>query len=210
MAGAHPGIHSARGSLGLILVVEDEPLVARALSRSILAAGWEVRSAASVQSSRVALKERFDGALVNLGLPDGSGFEVIDAARHRQRGVPILVLTGGGDTANINRAQRMGVEYACKPADAENVRCFLRRCETARRERLDDLVATVIARHGLTPAESRIVHAAVECATREAISEALGVSFNTVKTHVQAVLVRTGAASLEELVAPIRRVALRR
>jgi DNA-binding NarL/FixJ family response regulator len=184
--------------------------VARALCHWILAAGWEVRAAASVQSSRVALNERFDGAIVDLGLPDGSGFEVIDAARRRQRDVPIFVLTGGGDTASINRAQRMGVEYACKPADAENVRCFLRRCETASQKRLDDLVAAVIARHGLTPAESRIVRAAVECATREALSETLGLSFNTVKTQVHAVLARTGAASLEELVAPIRRVALRR
>jgi DNA-binding NarL/FixJ family response regulator len=210
MVWAHPGIHSTRGSPGLILVVEDESLVARALSHWVLAAGWRVRTVASVQSSRVALNERIDGALVDLGLPDGSGFEVIDAARRRQHDVPILVLTGGGDTASINRAQRMGVEYACKPADAENVRCFLRRCETASRRRLDDLVATVIARHRLTPAESRIVRAAVECATREALSETLGLSFNTIKTQVHAVLVRTGAASLEELVAPIRRVALRR
>jgi ActR/RegA family two-component response regulator len=135
------------GPLGLILLVEDEALVAGGLSRQISAAGWRVRAAATVQSSLFAQKEPIDGAIVDLGLPDGSGFDVIDALRSHRRDVPVLVLTGARDAASINRAQRMGVEYACKPDAAENLRLFLERCTTSSRKRDSERVAKVVARH---------------------------------------------------------------
>jgi DNA-binding response OmpR family regulator len=76
--------------LGLILVVEDEPLVARGISLQVLAAGWRFRAAATVQSSLSALDGSVDGAIVDLALPDGSGFDVISAARSLLCDIPML------------------------------------------------------------------------------------------------------------------------
>jgi CheY-like chemotaxis protein len=102
--------------------------------------------ASTVQSARAALTEYLDGALVDLRLPDGSGFNVIEAARSQRRDVPVLVLTGVGDSTSINRAQRMGVEYACKPVDAENVHCFLSRCSRSKQPETNEVVAEAAIR----------------------------------------------------------------
>jgi DNA-binding NarL/FixJ family response regulator len=145
---------------GLILVVEDERLVANGLSQQIRAVGWQVRVTATVQASLSVLDEPIDGAIVDLGLPDGSGFEVIEAARSRQRSVPVLILTSEHNTANINRAQRLGTEYACKPAEPENLLSFLDRCRASRKEDVG---------HGRMESSSR-VRASCEHETRDEAS----------------------------------------
>lgn len=197
-------------SLGYILIVEDEFGMSRVISQWVLAGGWSVRTACTVKASLTALREPIDGAIIDLGLPDGSGFDVIDAARSMQRDVPVLVVTGDHDPGTINRAQCLGVEYACKPADAASVTSFLNRCRTANPARLSKLVADLVARHGLTPAQARLVNAAVQSTTRKDLCDKLKVSRNTVKAHVHDILSRAASASLEELVAPIRAAAFRR
>jgi Bacterial regulatory proteins, luxR family len=51
-------------------------------------------------------------------------------------------------------------------------------------------------------------YAPVKCGTRAALSEQLGISPNTVKAHIHEIIARMGVSSLEEVVAPIRAVAL--
>jgi PAS domain S-box-containing protein len=75
---------------------------------------------------------------------------------------------------------------------------------------LDTLVEAFAARYNLPPAQCRIVHAAAESSVHEVICDRLDISKNTLKTQIRRILDRTGADSLEALVAPLRTAALRR
>jgi DNA-binding CsgD family transcriptional regulator len=76
--------------------------------------------------------------------------------------------------------------------------------------KVEDVVAHISTRHNLTPAQRRLIDAALESSSHETLSERLGISTNTIKTHVRHILARTGAESLEQLVSELRTAALRR
>ena len=76
-----------------ILVVDDEPGLAHALSITLRATGWEVTTAGDGASAiSAAASQTPDVVLLDLGLPDMSGLDVITAIRGWSR-VPIVVLS---------------------------------------------------------------------------------------------------------------------
>jgi two-component system KDP operon response regulator KdpE len=76
-----------------VLVVDDEPGLAHALAITLRASGWEVATASDGASAlRVAAAHTPDVLLLDLGLPDMSGIDVITAVRAWSR-VPIVVLS---------------------------------------------------------------------------------------------------------------------
>lgn len=92
-----------------LLVVEDDAATRRAVQQLVEAAGWTVITAASVVDGRRWLARRqFAGALVDLGLPDGDGFELVVEARQRWPQMPVLVLTSARAWASIEAALRGG------------------------------------------------------------------------------------------------------
>lgn len=185
-----------------VLVVADDGFVAHLLVQCVQKRGLRAHVETSVRASLGAL-DRPSAVIAELALPDGSGFDVVEAAR-----CPCLIVAGSTAPDHINRAQRLGVEYACKPAPLENIERFLER--VTRVPHSAALVADVGQRHHLTPAQSRLIAAAMESAAHDALAERLGVSPNTIKTQVRGILARTGAASLEALVSGLRAAALRR
>src|ERR1700722_4631937 len=84
----------ANRSFGTILIVEDDPHGVIALARVVLVQGFEIRTAATVQEALVALKDDPSGLIVDLGLPDGSGFDFVKAARKESPKMPVLIVTG--------------------------------------------------------------------------------------------------------------------
>lgn len=76
-----------------VLVVDDEPGLAHALAITLRASGWEVATAADGASAITTAASRApDVVLLDLGLPDMSGLDVITAIRGWSR-VPIVVLS---------------------------------------------------------------------------------------------------------------------
>ena len=68
-----------------ILLVEDEAAIVLPLRKLLERQGWAVTAAATVAEALEAMeREIFDAALVDLGLPDGSGEEVCCALRRRK------------------------------------------------------------------------------------------------------------------------------
>lgn len=198
-----------RAARGSVLVVDDEPLVASTFVRWVHARGWQALLATSVATATALLSEQLGGLILDVYLPDGSAFDIIEAAARFPELPPILVVTGAGDAQTVNRAQRLGCEYACKPDLRESVRAFLDRC--ARRPLgVDDVVAEIAKRHDLTPAQTVLVRAAIESSAHEAIAQKLDVTLNTVKKHIRGVLRKTHASSVEQLVSPLRSRLLRR
>ncbi len=84
-----------------LLVVEDEEAIRTPLAEALAGEGFAVEVAASAAAA-LETAERTDPHLVllDLMLPDGSGFDV--ARRLRERGpVPIIMLTARGDEATV-------------------------------------------------------------------------------------------------------------
>lgn len=77
-----------------VLVVEDEPTLCRVIARNLTAHGHEVTTASSVQTARHALEGReFDLMLLDIDLPDGTGWEVVRGLREEGRDLPFVVVS---------------------------------------------------------------------------------------------------------------------
>ncbi|MBI4410304.1 MAG: response regulator [Gemmatimonadetes bacterium] len=80
-----------------ILLIEDDPFLRDALRLLLEEAGYRVREAASVaQALELAAAEPPSLVILDLGLPDGPGLEVVRALRERPatQDVPVVALTG--------------------------------------------------------------------------------------------------------------------
>ena len=65
-----------------VLLVEDEEAIARPLETLLRAEGWAIETAATAARARELVSEQaYDAALIDLGLPDGSGYEICRAVR---------------------------------------------------------------------------------------------------------------------------------
>jgi len=99
-----------------VLVVDDEPAILRAVSTLLTGQGYRVETAETageVLDSRAY--RRSDLILLDLGLPDADGFEVIRAVREHS-GTPIIVLSVRGAEADKVRALTLGADdYLTKP-----------------------------------------------------------------------------------------------
>lgn len=99
-----------------IFLVEDDSGIARNLARLLRAEGFEVTHARTQAEAVGQLqKGRFDLALVDISLPDGSGFAVCTEIRQLQD-IPVIFLTASSDEASVVTGLNMGADdYITKP-----------------------------------------------------------------------------------------------
>ena len=99
-----------------VLVVEDDPALARALAINLRAQGWEVVTAADGRSAlQAAATAHPDVVLLDLGLPDLDGTEVIAGLRGWTK-VPIVVLSARQHGEDKVAALDLGADdYVTKP-----------------------------------------------------------------------------------------------
>jgi CheY-like chemotaxis protein len=100
-----------------ILVVEDHADSARALSRLLTGEGHTVRHAdgyaATMQLAHGG--DRFDLLLIDLGLPDGDGCDLLKEVRELHS-VPAIAITGHGMEPDVRRCRQAGFEdHVLKP-----------------------------------------------------------------------------------------------
>jgi two-component system response regulator RegX3 len=118
-----------------ILLVEDEESITAPLSEALEREGFEARVArTAAESLELAGEVGPDLVLLDLMLPDGSGFDVCRELRRTSR-VPIIMLTARGDEADRVVGLELGADdYVVKPFSAREVvariRAVLRRTET--------------------------------------------------------------------------------
>jgi two-component system KDP operon response regulator KdpE len=114
-------------SEGLVLVVDDEPQILRALQTNLRGAGYDVVTATSAQEAVSAAAMRSpDAVILDLVLPDESG---IDVARELRTwsAAPILVLSVVGDEAEKVAALDAGADdYVQKPFGIDELLARLR------------------------------------------------------------------------------------
>ena len=101
-----------------LLIVDDEPQIRRLLRNSLPPHGYDCIEAADAAAAMSAVtKLRPDIILLDLGLPDGDGFSVIEAIRKTAL-TPIVVLSARGDVEGKVKALELGADdYVTKPFD---------------------------------------------------------------------------------------------
>jgi DNA-binding response OmpR family regulator len=104
-----------------ILVVDDNPTIRKGLSVRLRANDYEVLFAEDAISATAALvTERPDLVILDLGLPGGDGFVVMERLQRNDRlaGIPVIVLTGRELADNRDRALQAGATaFFQKPVD---------------------------------------------------------------------------------------------
>ena len=110
-----------------VLVVDDEPQILRALRINLRVRHYEVDTAATgSQALEAAAKHPPDLVLLDLGLPDLEGVEVIEGLRGWTR-APIIVLSGRTDSTDKVDALDAGADdYVTKPFGMEELLARMR------------------------------------------------------------------------------------
>ena len=111
-----------------VLLVEDHVDTARATVRLLERIGYKVGWADGVAAAlRLAESQPFDVVVSDLGLPDGSGYEVMQQL-HDRYGLPGIALSGFGMEGDILRGRDSGfVEHLVKPVDVATLDQTIRR-----------------------------------------------------------------------------------
>jgi DNA-binding response OmpR family regulator/signal transduction histidine kinase len=108
-----------------VLIVDDDPSI-RAICAEVLAShGFQVTEAGDCAGARAALgAQRPDLVLLDVQLPDGDGFALLESLAPLRAGQPfgVIFLTARGETADKVRGLRLGADdYITKPFDAQEL-----------------------------------------------------------------------------------------
>jgi DNA-binding response OmpR family regulator len=100
-----------------LLLVEDDPNVAGTLTSRLASEGFVVTRAGNVQAALEAIRQQaFAAAVLDVGLPDGNGFDVAKHLREVSPGTAMLFLTAYGTPEDRIRGLEMGADdYMTKP-----------------------------------------------------------------------------------------------
>lgn len=94
-----------------LLLVEDEPRIAGFMMKGLQAQGHSVSwcSAGRTALEAAEIDNRWDLVLLDLGLPDIDGLEVLEQMRDRKIATPVVIVTARQDESSQNRASQLGV-----------------------------------------------------------------------------------------------------
>jgi two-component system KDP operon response regulator KdpE len=99
-----------------ILIVDDEPPIRKLLRMGLTTQGYQILEAPNGKAALDLLKQRPDLVILDLGLPDIQGHELLRTIRSRNESVPIVVLSSRGDEAGKVQALDLGADdYVTKP-----------------------------------------------------------------------------------------------
>jgi two-component system KDP operon response regulator KdpE len=99
-----------------ILVVDDEPPIRKLLRMGLLAQGYEVLDAPNGKAALELLASKPDLVILDLGLPDMDGLELLRRIRQSHEGLPVVVLSSRDDEGGKVAALDLGADdYVTKP-----------------------------------------------------------------------------------------------
>jgi DNA-binding NarL/FixJ family response regulator len=214
------------GVIGVrVLLVEDHAAIREALASTFEREGFEVvGQAGSIAEARGMLEDSehpIDVALIDLGLPDGYGAELIEELREAHPNAQALVLSATLDRATVARAVQLGAAGVLSKTThlqevVDGVR-RLRRGQTLmaleevvellrfagnRREEEHEAHQTI---EKLTPREIEVLEALAEGLDSEGIAEKLNIALRTERNHMASILRKLGLHSqLQALVFALR------
>jgi two-component system, OmpR family, KDP operon response regulator KdpE len=110
-----------------VLIIDDEPPIRKLLRMGLSTQGYQVLEAPSGRIALELLAENPALIILDLGLPDIQGHELLRTVRGRNDSVPIVVLSSRGDEAGKVQALDLGADdYITKPFGMEELLARLR------------------------------------------------------------------------------------
>lgn len=159
MSGEQPSKQpSSRLKGGRVLLVDDEAVILRTLTRALELSGHQVTAVADGREAFSILQEQppFEVVITDLTLQNGSGLEVLQRAKVKDPDTAVVVMTGFSAESSPLEALRLGAEeYLAKPFDFGELllrvsRCLERR-KLARKVRLYERLLGVCPACGRMP-----------------------------------------------------------
>ena len=120
-----------------LLVVEDDDIVADAITRGLSAAHYEVHRVSNAESAQAALAdEEFALAIIDVGLPGSDGLSLVRRLRNAGKSLPTLILTARCTLTDKVKALDLGADdFMSKPFEpaelAARCRALMRRSSGA-------------------------------------------------------------------------------
>jgi two-component system response regulator QseB len=111
-----------------ILVVEDDQIIGDGLVKSLNFEGYAVDWAEDKDSALTAFEtNEYEMLLLDIGLPDGSGLDILKEIRQKKNNVPALILTAFEDTETKVQGLDGGADdYLIKPFKLEELKARIR------------------------------------------------------------------------------------
>ena len=189
----------------LVTVIDDDESVRKSLRWLLLSAGYAVSTYASGAEALARSADETPACLLlDVRMPDMTGFEVREMYSRKGRGPATVFITGHDDVAAGVQAIKNGAEdFLLKPFDDTEVLDAVRRAishdQAARAERrqaaeIEDRYET------LTPREHEVCERVVAGRLNKQIAAELGMCEQTVKVHRSRVMRKMHADSLADLV----------
>jgi DNA-binding NtrC family response regulator len=120
-----------------LLIVDDDRSIRRTLEKFLGGEGYEVATAQDAPGA-IAGADGCDLMLLDLGLPGGSGFDVLTALADRDRKPTIVVVTARDDMQSTVKAIQLGAyEYLVKPVDIDRLRAVVQAAIASRESRAE-------------------------------------------------------------------------
>jgi two-component system C4-dicarboxylate transport response regulator DctD len=138
---------------GTVLIVDDDAVLRGALAQWLDLSGFATHVADSVDAALAALDAKlYDAVLCDVRMPGRDGIELLDIARERWPGLPLVLLTGHADVPlAVDALKRGAFDFLTKPHDPDRLTATLRNaCEQSRlRQRLATVEAELDGEDGV-------------------------------------------------------------
>lgn len=162
-------------------------------------------SASSLKQAREVIRSGapIAGAILDIDLPDGSGFDLVDELRSLNPSLPLLFVTAVHDPWTLSRAHLAKVPLVTRRSCVQNVKFFASDVQTSlacASDNLEDALAQITYEKRLSTRESQLLRVAAHGIPRAHLARRLGASENTVKSRIRSLLGKTKKSSLSEVV----------
>jgi FixJ family two-component response regulator len=176
-----------------VFVVDDEPVIRRALKQSVESLGVHVSCFPTAELCLDALsEERCDLVITDLTMPDMDGLTLLERIRHVSPLTPVLLVTGYASVPTAVKSIQLGAaDFIEKPLD-ESI--------------LLPKIEALLHSHGqsagdeLSHAEQKILELVAEGKANKEIAYLLGRSVRTIENHRHRLMKKLGVNSTAELV----------
>ena len=121
--GGPPGSAVEGGTLGNILLVDDEPAIARGYARLLTLAGYHVETANDGKEAAARTRAcSYDAIVSDITMPEMSGLAFLRSVREHDLDVPVILMTGGPAIESAMQALEHGaLRYLIKPVEPKHL-----------------------------------------------------------------------------------------
>lgn len=196
----------------VVLVADDHPLFRAALRVATLRAAPAARvvEAGSIADAVDRLREepRVDLILLDLRMPDATGFSGVATVHAERPGTPIVVVSAAAASEAAGARRYGAAAFLSKAAALPEIEATVRAALAGVRTPLDavddetDAMAASIA--GLTPAQLKVLLAMLGGRLNKQIAHEIGISEATVKAHVTVIFRKLGVQNRTQAVLAAR------